>query len=62
MVDIRHLNYLIVAFFTSGITYSCSDHMNRGAIQSMKSEIERLQEENESLRNSGAGAGLTDND
>lgn len=50
MVQLRHLNYLIIAFFTSGISLSCSNHVNSEKIESMNLELERLRDENESLR------------
>ena len=50
MVQLRHLNYFIIAFFTSGISLSCSNHVNRKHIESMNLELERLHQENESLR------------
>ena len=50
MVHLRYLNYLIIAFFTSGISLSCSNHVNSEKIESMNLELERLRDENESLR------------
>jgi hypothetical protein len=50
MVQLRHLNYLIIAFFTSGISLSCSNHVNMKKIETMNIELERLRDENESLR------------
>jgi hypothetical protein len=50
MVQLRHLNYFIIAFFTSGISLSCSNHVNMKHIESMNLQLERLHQENESLR------------
>ena len=50
MVHLRYLNYFIIAFFTSGISLSCSNHVNSEKIESMNLELERLRDENESLR------------
>ena len=45
-MNLRYINYLVVAFITSGLSLTCFTHLNKKHIEETKSELQKLYEEN----------------